>query len=269
MKVIKNINNNVAICEDSLGNEVVAFGKGIGFREPPYDYDIKDIERTFYNVDSRYLELVADADEEIMNVAMEIRDHAVHKGLMTGNNLFFSLVDHITFALKRQREGIQFTLPIKDDIRFKFPDEMEIGRFALKRIREELKVLLPADEACYIALNILNSETEASDRQEREARTIREITDIISKEMGISINEDSVSYSRFASHMHYLLQKSDFGTESNYTDLLNTMRSSNEKEYQVALKVREYLMERSYGELSEDEILFLTLHITRLCQREN
>ena len=101
MKVIKNINNNVAICEDSLGNEVVAFGKGIGFKEPPYDFDIKDIERTFYNVDSRYLELVADADEDIMNAAMEIRDYAVRKGLMTGNNLFFSLVDHISFALKR------------------------------------------------------------------------------------------------------------------------------------------------------------------------
>ena len=269
MKVIKNINNNVAICEDSLGNEVVAFGKGIGFKEPPYDFDIKGIERTFYNVDSRYLDLVADADEDIMNVAMEIRDHVVRKGLITGNNLFFSLVDHISFALKRQKEGIQFTLPIKDDIRYKFPEEMDVGRFALKRIRERLKVILPADEACYIALNILNSETEASDKQEREARTIREITEIISKETGLQINEESVSYSRFSSHMHYLLQKPDFGTESNYSDLLHTMRSSNEKEYQVALRVRDYLLEKNYGELSEDEILFLTLHITRLCQREN
>ena len=37
MRVIRNINNNVALCLDGNGNEVVAFGKGIGFKKPPYD----------------------------------------------------------------------------------------------------------------------------------------------------------------------------------------------------------------------------------------
>ena len=58
MKVIKNINNNVAICEDSAGNEVVAFSKGIGFKKPPYEIDIKDIDRTFYHVNNHYLDLM-------------------------------------------------------------------------------------------------------------------------------------------------------------------------------------------------------------------
>ena len=47
MKVIKNINNNILLCLDSRNNEVVAFGKGIGFTKPPYDVPLSKIDRTF------------------------------------------------------------------------------------------------------------------------------------------------------------------------------------------------------------------------------
>lgn len=36
MRVVKNINNNISLCLDSHNNEVIAFGKGIGFMKPPY-----------------------------------------------------------------------------------------------------------------------------------------------------------------------------------------------------------------------------------------
>ena len=54
MKVIKNINNNVAICVDDNGHEVVAMGKGIGFSKPPYEVDLSKIDRTYYSLDSNY-----------------------------------------------------------------------------------------------------------------------------------------------------------------------------------------------------------------------
>ena len=55
MKVIKNINNNISLCLDSRNNEVVAFGKGIGFTKPPYDVPLSKIDRTFYDVDEEQL----------------------------------------------------------------------------------------------------------------------------------------------------------------------------------------------------------------------
>ena len=269
MKVIRNINNNVAVCEDSNGNEVVAFGKGIGFRTPPYEVDIKDIDRTFYSVDKRYIELIKDVDDRIVEVAMDIRNYATAKDLTTSSNFLFSLIDHINFAIERQEKGIQFTLPIKDDIRYKFAEEMEVGKYALKVIHEKLGVLMPQDEACYIALNIVNSETEVSNRQEKEQRTISEITDIITSEMNTDINKEGVNYSRFCSHMYYILRKTEFNQEDNYRDLLNTLKQANRNEYECALKIRDYLKEHGYGNLSEDEVLFMTLHVSRLCQREN
>ena len=43
MKVVKNIHNNISLCIDSKGNEVVAFGKGIGFMKPPYEVPIQKV----------------------------------------------------------------------------------------------------------------------------------------------------------------------------------------------------------------------------------
>lgn len=45
MKVIKNINNNVSLCLDSKNNEVIAFGKGIGFTKPPYEIPLSEMIR--------------------------------------------------------------------------------------------------------------------------------------------------------------------------------------------------------------------------------
>ena len=45
MKVIKKINNNVALCLDGNQRELIAFGKGIGFKPIPYELtDLSVIE---------------------------------------------------------------------------------------------------------------------------------------------------------------------------------------------------------------------------------
>lgn len=35
MRAVRSVNNNIAFCIDSLGNEVIAMGKGIGYGELP------------------------------------------------------------------------------------------------------------------------------------------------------------------------------------------------------------------------------------------
>lgn len=48
MKVIKKINNNVALAQDAKGREMLVFGKGIGFPAMPYELaDLSVVQRTF------------------------------------------------------------------------------------------------------------------------------------------------------------------------------------------------------------------------------
>ena len=56
MQVIKKLNNNFALCLDSNGVEMIAYGKGIGFPPTPYEViDLNQIRRTFYDISSDYL----------------------------------------------------------------------------------------------------------------------------------------------------------------------------------------------------------------------
>ena len=68
MKVIKNINNNVSLCLDSNNIEVVAFGKGIGFTKPPYEVDLNQVQRTYYDIDPMYINMISDIPEEILTL---------------------------------------------------------------------------------------------------------------------------------------------------------------------------------------------------------
>ena len=68
MQVIKKINNNFAICVDGEGNELIAFGKGIGFPKVPYEIeDLSVINRTFYDIDQKYLELLNELPEKVFH----------------------------------------------------------------------------------------------------------------------------------------------------------------------------------------------------------
>lgn len=60
MKIVKKINNNVALAQDARGHELVVFGKGIGFPATPYELDdLSKIQRTFYDVGAKNLALLS------------------------------------------------------------------------------------------------------------------------------------------------------------------------------------------------------------------
>lgn len=165
MRVIKNINNNVALCLDNNNNEVIAFGKGIGFMKPPYEIELGQIHRAYYDVDMAYLQMINDLPEEIIEIATEVIDYS--RTLLENNissNIVFTLADHISFAVKRFQQDMNLKLPIVNDIQYLFETEMKIGEQALQLIHDKLKVDLPREEAAYIALHIINAEEKAKNK---------------------------------------------------------------------------------------------------------
>jgi beta-glucoside operon transcriptional antiterminator len=95
MKIIKKINNNVAIGLTKDNHEIVIFGKGIGFGQMPYELtDLSKIQRTFYNIDSRYYGLLNEIPEKIFLIVTQLLDIAKRK--IDGNwnpNVVFILVN--------------------------------------------------------------------------------------------------------------------------------------------------------------------------------
>jgi beta-glucoside operon transcriptional antiterminator len=269
MKVIRNINNNVAVCIDSAGKELIAIGKGIGFKKPPYEIDVKDIERTYYNLDNRYISLLEVIEEDIIQLAIDIRNYTERKNIITSPNLVFTLADHIKFAIERVQKGISFQLPIETDIQKMFPIEVEIGLYALDLIERRLGQKMPEEEAVYIAIDILNSELETNKRWHTDGQLVNEVMSIVADKMNIQIDKKSFSYSRFVSHLYYLLGRSDDEPVLGNKMLLMSIIKTNPKEYNCALAIKEKIDKALSKSISNDEVLYLALHVARLCDRRD
>ena len=141
MKVIRSINNNVAICVDGKGNEVVAFGKGIGFIKGPHDVELSKIERTYYDINEQYLSMMNDIPADIIQISDMILTYAQTKlDNLYNPNLIITLADHINFSIKRYQEQMEITLPIVKDIQFLFKNEMLCILLTLKEKQKTKKI---------------------------------------------------------------------------------------------------------------------------------
>ena len=69
MKIVKRININAAIAINGNKKEIVILGKGVGFPKVPYELtDISIIERTFYDIDPIYINVLANLSNDIVIV---------------------------------------------------------------------------------------------------------------------------------------------------------------------------------------------------------
>ena len=272
MRVVKNINNNVCICLDSRNNEVVAFGRGIGFIKPPREVPLSQVDRTFYNVTEQQIELLGSIPQDVLTIATQVIDLANRSlGDQFRSNVVFTLADHLNFTIERYRQGIIVKLPFYYEVEQLYPDELAVGKEALEFVRTRLGIRLPREEASAIALHLVNYESVGEPREQADRGAIIEkCTAIIERESGVKVDRDGYAYYRFVMHMHRLLRDAQAenpavdGADDAAYDAIRTQYPTANRSAQV---VATYLGDLFEKELSEQELLYLTLHINLLCSR--
>ena len=275
MIVVKKINNNVAICLDNNNNELIAFGKGIGFPATPYELcDLSKVQRTFYGVNSLYFIFINEIPENIFEISVKIVDYSKTKIKNEVNsNIVFTLADHINFAIQRYEKKINLKLPFAYDINHLYEAEMSVGEWAVKQIRKDLNINLPENEAVSIALHFINAENIETGTHfvTDESNLILNITEIVEKEFDLHINKLEFNYSRFVSHLKYLLKRKEKEIEvsSENLKLYDSMCKDFPDICICAIHINEYLNKTINLNLNKEELLYLMLHINRLCTRED
>ncbi|MDF1510336.1 PRD domain-containing protein [Robertmurraya sp. DFI.2.37] len=270
MKAIKKINNNVAICTDNHNKELIAFGRGIGF--PPMPYEIKDlssISMTFYRIDNRFYNLMEEIPENIFEVTALIVDKA-RKTLSSplNPNLLIGLADHINFAIIRLKKYKKMQMLFSYDVEQLYPIETNLGRYAVELVKKRLGVILPESEVTNIAMHFVNAQEEKEPETEgpdTEA-LISEVADKIEGFFSINIDRTSFNYNRFAMHMRYYLKRIKEETQfmNDNSVILQVMKENNEKVYDCAFMIGSYIDEKLESKTTDDEILYLMMHINRI-----
>ena len=274
MKIIRSINTSAAIGLDSSGHEVVLLGKGIGFPKMPYELtDLSVIDRSFYDVDPRYLDMLSGLKEPILMASADLVEQAeFNLNCDLNPNLPFTLADHLQFAIERIAKGIDLTAPLAYDVQHLYPREYELGELALDILQDYTGTRLPENEAVNVALHLINAEVELGDDHAVHAmlQIIGEVDDIVERELRFRMDKASYSYSRFAMHLRYLIQRlSDNQTVENLGgEMLKPLALEYPDIYLCARKVTDFLKQTYGWQCSDEETLYLMLHINRVREKE-
>lgn len=276
MIVVKNINNNVALCLDSKGQEVVVFGKGVGFLKPPSEVPLSKIQRTFYDLNRKFLPLLDDIPLDVIDFTS--RQVAQIRGKLpyeTNANLIMTLADHLAFAMTRAKRGIYTPMPSIYEMEQNYPVEVEIGRQIVKAMEQTFHVKLPKGEVQGVAMHFINaslgSPSSGQLTAEEEYETILErMTQIVEHALQVTIRRDTFNYARFATHVQYLLKRvqTDSPIDSDNLQMYASIRDEYKDVSACVDQIHEYLQRNWSIDLSEEEKLYLIMHINRVISQE-
>lgn len=279
MQIQKILNNNVVITTDQKNNEIVAMGRGLAFQKKIGDEIAEEaIDKTYHLANSdlfhKFQELLVDVPITYLEIANDIIDEAkVTLKNPLNDSLYISITDHLYAAVQRVKEGVRVRNLLLWDVKRLFPDEFSVGVNAVKRIEEKFKVNLGEDEAGNIALHLVNAQSDSENEDAyMMAELMQEIIQITSYYFKVQLDEESVYFYRFTTNLRFFasrIMNHRQLTDETDDELLLIIQKKYQNAYQCVERIADFIRKKYDYEMSNDEKLYLTIHIARLVQKVN
>lgn len=275
MRIKKVINNNILCVVDDKGSEMIVTGKGLGFqRKTGERVDPALFEKTYHMEEKagqrKLRELCEQIPVEHLKLTQDLIEYIKSQiSAPLNESLLITLADHISFAIRRKEEGIEFTNPLQTAIMSYYPAEYHLGQHCLRVIQEETRVDLNPSEAAFIALHIVNSELNTS------MSVMYDITKLIEGTLEVveyfyqkTFDRESLDFNRFIVHLRYfaqrLFQAAPQQTDEYDADFQEMIIRSCKQHYKCARHIGEYIRNAYQKEISDAELIYLTIHLKRI-----
>lgn len=278
MIIHKILNNNVIVILNENKEEQVVMGRGLAFKKRVGDeIDENIVDKVFSlsdkNMTNKLQELLKNLPLEYIELSDEIIKYAkLQLGKRLNDNLIISLSDHIQTAVERHLEGIDIKNVLLWDIKRFYKDEFAVGLEALKIISNKLKVDLPEDEAGFIAIHIANSLMDETITNIYDiTKVMQEILNIVKYSLNITFDEESVYFYRFVTHIKFFSQRLVTGKtfdDENDDSLLSIIKEKYQESYKCVNKIGEFIYKKYNYIFSNEEKLYLTIHIARILNKQ-
>lgn len=209
MKVIKILNNNALLAIDENNIEYVYMAKGIGFQNK-VNSELIDVEGQkqykLSNESKNKKELTEHIDMKYVELSAQILSLVQNKFPNADENILLPLADHIAFTMHRIEQKIEIINPFVADIKLLFLEEFAIAKQGGQLIKEQLGIEVNDDEISYITMHIHSSITaEHVDLSLKIVSVIKYFVSGIEDECGMKINYDSITYTRFVTHIKFMV----------------------------------------------------------------
>lgn len=276
MKIDRVCNNNIVQVTAEDGVEYVVMGKGLGFQKKTGDeIDTNLIEKTYVleNAETmRNLQQISrDIPQEESDLYLKIL-LAVEKELNKNfePSFFISLVDHLHYAIERHRAGYPLQNPLAWEVRKFYSEEYTIGRKIIAYLNDNLSIKLDDEEAASVALHIVNAQKDSGQvtKQKSLTKLVREILDLVRLHFAIEFDEESLTYSRFVTHVRYFGQRVLQGKVEGKNDefLYEQIQKNYPEAFVCTQKIANHVESDYEFGMSRDEQVYLTIHIQRVVE---
>ena len=274
MLIIKKINNNVALAASDAGEEVVVFGRGIGFHDMPYELsDESLIQRKFFNVPESLQQMMASLPDDVLIAASDISNEAADRlGCKLSPNLPFILADHLQFAVDRDDTEVTAPNPLCHEVAFIYPRELEVGEIGLDIVERRCGKRLAPSEATSIALHIVNAEVDGLGRAKdmdfimKSTRVLDEVARVVEDQIGQPLDHSSYAFIRFLAHLRFLVRRLCKGscTQTENSSLFIQAARDFPEAYRCAYAINRVFEKELNQTCTDEEILYLMMHFNRL-----
>ncbi|WP_202077506.1 BglG family transcription antiterminator LicT [Caldalkalibacillus salinus] len=277
MNIKKIFNNNVVLLEDDNQQEMVVMGKGIGFnKNKGEEIDFSKVDKKFVlskSMSDKLVDLIRDISPEHLHLSNLIIEQAKKElDVPLNDNIYITLTDHISFALSRIKEGLVIKNALYWEVKKFYTKEYEVALKAKDIIEKEMAIVLPEDEAASIALHLVNAQQGEQDMEQTVTMTqiVTDVRSIVKYHYGMDMDENSINYSRFMTHLRYFayrILRDDWVTEED-DFLYHQVKAKYPEAYRCVQKIVTYL-ETHFGKVpTKEEQVYFMIHIHRVTSRE-
>lgn len=278
MRLKKIFNNNIVLAENEQQLEFILLGKGIAYKKSKNDFiENEKIEKTFVlnspTISNQFIELFKEIPVNHIELSNKIIKDAEQKLEVTFNdNIYIALADHINYALTRYKKGEKLKNILLWEIKKFYKKEYAEALEALKIIEYYEDIRFEEDEAGFIALHFVNAQQDSQEMKQTILITevVEEILKIVKFHYHIEINDSSLNYSRFVTHIQYFARRL-FTKELSYEEddcLYYEFKEKYPQAYDCSCKIANYIFKKFDIMITHEEMLYFMLHINRVTQRK-
>lgn len=282
MIVEKVINNNLVRSRNNKQQEILVMGCGLGFKKQVGDLiDEFKIEKVYTMLDDKqnnqFEEILSRVPLSCIQITNKIVDYAkASLGKELSDTIYLTLCDHIAFAIERFKNGINIQNALLSEIKRYYLHEFQIGMEALDIIEAKADIRLPDAEAGFIALHVVNASFDSIGMEQTKEmmKVIQNTLNIVKYHFNIELDENSIHYDRFLTHLKFFVKRVfsnvEIGEKEDKEDNFFLMiKNQYKNEYACVLKVYEYLRKEYHLQMTNDEIMYLMIHIhaSLLCKK--
>jgi transcriptional antiterminator len=270
------LNHNVVLVEEpGSRQEVVLFGKGIGFSAKPgtpiLAHDVR-LEKRFRleneTHQKQYQTLLTQVDPAVVGIAEEIIALiATEITPQLNEHIHVALPDHIQFAMYRLNNGMEIVNPFLFEIKTLYAKEYTLAKRAAEMIKETFALEIPDSEIGFLALHIHSAVSYLPVKKAVQyTNTIGELVKIIELRTGKDIERSSGEYVRLITHLRSAVDRIR-QQKSVVNPILDRVKTMIPEAYELASELAAYISSRFDVNVPEDEIGYMSLHVYRLLQQ--